>query len=57
MFPLSWSDRLWPEFPPFMLDVLEVVNYPAESPKCVDTQNEHEPEAPAQNSKNRIVQF
>jgi hypothetical protein len=31
---------LLPEFPPFMLDVLEVVNSPAQSPKCVATQNE-----------------
>jgi hypothetical protein len=33
MLPLSRSDSLWSEFPPFMLDVLEVVNSPAESPK------------------------
>jgi hypothetical protein len=26
-----------PEFSPFMLDVLEVVNSPVESPKCVAT--------------------
>jgi hypothetical protein len=30
-------DPLWPEFPPFMLDVLEVVDSPTESPKCVCT--------------------
>jgi hypothetical protein len=47
--PLFRSDLLLPEFPPFMLDVLEVVDSPAESPKCVCTQNEHEPKSPAQN--------
>jgi hypothetical protein len=26
ILPLSWSDMLLPEFPPFMLDVLEVVD-------------------------------
>jgi hypothetical protein len=46
-----------PEFSPFMLDVLEVVDSLAESPKCVTTQNEHEPEAPARNCENRTVQF
>jgi hypothetical protein len=30
---LSGSDPLVLEFPPFMLDVLEVVNSPVESPK------------------------
>jgi hypothetical protein len=28
-----------------MLDVIEVVDSPAESPKCVATQNEQEPKA------------
>jgi hypothetical protein len=37
MLPLSRSDPLLSEFPPFMLDVLEVVDSPAESPKCVAT--------------------
>jgi hypothetical protein len=37
MLPLSRSDPLWLEFPPFMLDVLEVVDSPAESPKYVTT--------------------
>jgi hypothetical protein len=37
MLPLSMSDLLWPEFPPFMFDVLEVVDSPVESPKCVAT--------------------
>jgi hypothetical protein len=46
---MSRSDPLLPEFPPFMLDVLEVVESPAESPKCVRTQNKQEPEAPARN--------
>jgi hypothetical protein len=31
------SDPLVSEFPPFMLDVHEVVDSPAESPKCVYT--------------------
>jgi hypothetical protein len=35
MLPLSRSNPLLPEFPPFMLDVLEVVGSLAESPKCV----------------------
>jgi hypothetical protein len=34
---LSRSDPLLSEFPPFMLNVLEVVDSPAESPKCVHT--------------------
>jgi hypothetical protein len=38
MLPLSRSDPLLSEFPPFMLDVLEVVDFPVESPKCVATQ-------------------
>jgi hypothetical protein len=37
MLPLLRSDLLWPEFPPFMLDVLEVVDSPVESSKCVRT--------------------
>jgi hypothetical protein len=37
MLPLSMLDSLLPEFSPFMLDVLEVVDFPAESPKCVHT--------------------
>jgi hypothetical protein len=44
-----------PEFPPFMFDVLEVVDSPAESPKCVATSNEQEPKATAQNCRNRAV--
>jgi hypothetical protein len=40
MLPLSRSDPLLLEFPPFMLDVLEVVDCSAESPKCVTTRNE-----------------
>jgi hypothetical protein len=34
------------EFPPFMLDMLEVSNSPAESPKCVTTRTEQELEVP-----------
>jgi hypothetical protein len=38
ILPLSSSDPLWPEFPPFMLDVLEVVDSLVESPKmCCNT--------------------
>jgi hypothetical protein len=37
MLPLSSSNPLLPEFPLFMLDVLEVVKSPVESPKCVHT--------------------
>jgi hypothetical protein len=33
--PLSRLDLLWLEVPPFMLDVLEVIDSPAESPKFV----------------------
>jgi hypothetical protein len=39
MLPLSRSNQLLLEFPPFMLDVLEVVDSPVESPKCVRTRN------------------
>jgi hypothetical protein len=37
MLPLSRSDPLLLDFPPFMLDVFEVVDSPAESPKYVAT--------------------
>jgi hypothetical protein len=38
MLPLSRSNMLWPEFSPFMLDMIEVVDSPAESPKmCCHT--------------------
>jgi hypothetical protein len=37
MFPLLWSDPLLPEFQPFMLDILEVVDSPAELAKYVST--------------------
>jgi hypothetical protein len=40
MLPLSRSDPLLLEFPPFMLDVLEVIDSSTESPKCVATWNE-----------------
>jgi hypothetical protein len=45
MLPLSRLDPLLSEFPPFMIDVLEVVDSSAESPKCVATQIGQEPEA------------
>jgi hypothetical protein len=45
------------EFSPFMLDVHEVVDSPAESAKFVYTQNEQEPEALARNLANQILQF
>jgi hypothetical protein len=34
---------LWPEFSPFMLDMLEVVDSLSESPKCVASRNEQRP--------------
>jgi hypothetical protein len=37
MSPLSRSDPLLPEFSSFMLNVLEVVDSSADSPKCVAT--------------------
>jgi hypothetical protein len=37
MLPMLRSDPLLLEFPSFMLDVLEVVDSPAELPKCVAT--------------------
>jgi hypothetical protein len=37
MLFLSRLDPLVLEFPPFMLDVREVVNSPVESPKCAAT--------------------
>jgi hypothetical protein len=57
MLPLSRSDPLWLEFPPFMLDRLEVVDSLAELLKYVRTQNEQKPKATAQNWANRMVQF
>jgi hypothetical protein len=51
------SDPLVLEFSPFMLDMLEVVNSAAESPKCVCTRNEQVTEAPAQNRANQTVRF
>jgi hypothetical protein len=55
MLPLLRSDPLWSEFPPFMLDMLEVVESPAESSKCAVTRIEHKLKASAQNSRNWIV--
>jgi hypothetical protein len=57
MLFLSRSDLSTSEFSFFMLDMLEVVDYPAESPKCVGRWIEQELEAPVWNSKNRILQF
>jgi hypothetical protein len=52
MLPLSRLDPLLSKFPPFMLDVLEVVDSPAESPNCVATQIRQELKAPGWNCKN-----
>jgi hypothetical protein len=57
MLPMLRLDPLCPNFPPFMLDVLEVVDFPVELPKCVATRIEHELEAPARNSRNRTTWF
>jgi hypothetical protein len=57
MLFLSRSDPLLPEFPPFMLDVFEVVDSLVKLPKCVRTGNEQEREASAQNRVNRTVRF
>jgi hypothetical protein len=40
-----------------MLDVLKVVDSPAESPKCVATQNKQILDAPARNSRNWSVRL
>jgi hypothetical protein len=40
-----------------MFDVLEIVNSPVKSPKCVRTQNEQELEALALNEANQTVWF
>jgi hypothetical protein len=55
MLFLSRPNLLVLEFPPLMLNVLEIVNSPAESPKCITTQIEHELEAPARSCRNRIA--
>jgi hypothetical protein len=57
MLPFLRSDPLLPVFSPFMLDVLEVVDSPVESQKCVATQNEQELKALAQNYRKWKVQF
>jgi hypothetical protein len=57
MLFLLRSDPLVPEFPPSMLDVLEVVDSLAKSPKCVCTGNEQELEASARNNANQMLQF
>jgi hypothetical protein len=43
MLFLSRSDPLVSEFPPFMLDVSEVVNSPEESSKCVSHETNKSP--------------
>jgi hypothetical protein len=40
-----------------MLDVLEVVESPAELPKCVAARNEQRPKALSQNCRNWTVRF
>jgi hypothetical protein len=40
-----------------MLDVLEVVNSPLGSPKCVATQNEQESKALVRNCRNQTIRF
>jgi hypothetical protein len=57
MLPLSRTDSLLPEFPPFMFDVLEVVDCPAELPKCVATQIVQEPKARGRNCRNRTIRI
>jgi hypothetical protein len=57
MLFLSKSDPLVSEFPAFTLDVREVVDSLMESPKCVATRIEQEPEAPARSYRNWILQF
>jgi hypothetical protein len=57
MLPLLRSDLLLSEFPPFMLDVLEVVDSLTESPNCVITRIRQAPEAPDQNCRNRTIRF
>jgi hypothetical protein len=42
---------------PFMLDMREVVDSPAESPKSIDTRIKQEAEAPARNYRNQTVRF
>jgi hypothetical protein len=62
---LSRSDLLWPEFPPFMLDVLEVVDSPVESPKMCYHMKQTETGSPCSKTAetrwsglaNRSVQF
>jgi hypothetical protein len=46
MLSLSRSDPLFPEFPSFILDVLEVVDSPTESSKYVHIRNEQKLDAP-----------
>jgi hypothetical protein len=57
MLFLSRSNPLTSKLPFFMLDVRKVVDSPTESLKCVGIRIEQVPEAPAQNSRNRIVWF
>jgi hypothetical protein len=57
MLFLSRSDPLVSEFPPFMFHVYEVVDSPAESPKCIATRIKQGPKAPARSCRNRAVRF
>jgi hypothetical protein len=57
MLFLSRLDPLVLEFPPFMIDVYEVVDSLAESSKYVCTRIRQEPEASVQNRKNRTLRF
>jgi hypothetical protein len=57
MLPLSRSDPLLSEFPSFMLDVLEVVDSLAESPKCVATWIGQELEDPGLSCGNQTIWF
>jgi hypothetical protein len=45
------------KFPPFMLDMREVVISLVESPKCVCTQIREEIEAPVRNRRNWTLRF
>jgi hypothetical protein len=52
MLPFLRSDPLWSVFPPFMLDVLEVVDSPAESQKMCCHMNRTGAESPCSKQEN-----